>query len=461
MQARLSAVQSALFWLLAASLAATLLARPHPENRRYMDALEEVEAFQHGFDRERVTHSLLQVARDQAAQPLTALPSAVSGPKVPRLQIEKNAPALQPMAALELNTLADVHARAQPHGTLGIGVAELAPLGAALSWRLTRLAPGPFTLQAVELARAEVGQADVDLEREAARLRLASLQAESGVEAATKKLEAAELTLERHRKWKLPWKVLVKSEEARRAAKTGLDQETEAARAAATQYENAAKRALSPRPLTNASDLTIPSFALAQIKLTQGSGASTIAIPIAIEQRQVSIASLQGGEFAATRAAGLWDEVKNLDAAHASVAIRAHFNWHYRYVQLLGIKLGGMTVLQFVPCLLPLLLCLLVIRMRAVGGNYNPFGTTVNRALPRVGFRHRALECLVVVVLPFLAAASAAASLLLVRQVPALPVLTAIACLLLGGYAFTKLGELQSLVEDVARSHSNPPSETP
>jgi hypothetical protein len=460
MQARLSAVQSALFWLLAASLAATLLARPHPENRRYMDALAEVETFQQGFDRERVTQSLLQGARAQALQPLTILSQAVTGPKVPRLQLAKDAPPLQPMAAMELNTLDDVRARAQPNRSLGIGVAKLAPLGTALAWRLTRLPEGPFTLQAVELSRAAISQADVNLEPEVNRLRLASLQAQAAVETATRKLEAAEQTLERHRKWKLPWKVLIKSDEARKMAKAALDHETELALAAVNNYETAAKRALSPHPLIELSGLQIPTFALAQVKLSQASGPSTISIPVAIEQRQVPLSVLQGGEFAATRAAGLWDEVKTLDAAHASTAIRAHFNWHYRYVQLLGIKLGGMTVLQFVPCLLPLLLCLLVIRMRAVGGNYNPFGTTVSQALPRVGFRHRTLECLVLVILPFLAAASAAASLLLVRQVPALPVLTAIACLLLGGYAFTKLGELQSLVEDVARSHSNPPSET-
>jgi hypothetical protein len=95
--------------------------------------------------------------------------------------------------------------------------------------------------------------------------------------------------------------------------------------------------------------------------------------------------------------------------------------------------------------------------MRSVSESYNPFGTTIDSSLPRVGFRSRVVDCLVLVILPVAAAGSAAAALLFIGQVPALPVLVAIACLGLGIYAFGKLGELQSLIEAVVRSHSNPP----
>jgi hypothetical protein len=80
--------------------------------------------------------------------------------------------------------------------------------------------------------------------------------------------------------------------------------------------------------------------------------------------------------------------------------------------------------------------------------------------MPRVGFKSRVLDAVVLVILPFGAGACAAAALLMIGQVPALPVLAAVACLLLGGYAFTKLGDLQNLVEDVVRSHSNPPPDS-
>ncbi|HEY2732391.1 MAG TPA: hypothetical protein VGI70_00320, partial [Polyangiales bacterium] len=184
-------------------------------------------------------------------------------------------------------------------------------------------------------------------------------------------------------------------------------------------------------------------------------------VPVAIEQRAVAVPLLRTGEFSATRDAGLWDEVKDLDADAAVAAIRTHFNWHYRYVELLGIRFGGMTLLQFLPCLLPLLQILVMLRMRAVGAGYNPFGTTIDSALPRVGFRNRSIDLLVIVILPVAAAACAASSLLLIGQVPVLPVLTAIVCLILGFFVLSKLGDLQSLVEAMVHSHSShPPAKT-
>jgi hypothetical protein len=101
----------------------------------------------------------------------------------------------------------------------------------------------------------------------------------------------------------------------------------------------------------------------------------------------------------------------------------------------------------------------LLSRMRAVSLNYNPFRTRVKTALPRVGFRTRVLDALAVVVLPLAATVLAVASLVIVGQIPALPLVAAVACLLLGAYAYVKLGELQRLMEDVVRSHSVPPPE--
>ena len=50
--------------------------------------------------------------------------------------------------------------------------------------------------------------------------------------------------------------------------------------------------------------------------------------------------SLSNAAFEATRAAGLWDEVKTLDAAAAIAAVREHFNWHNRSFELGGARLN-------------------------------------------------------------------------------------------------------------------------
>ena len=51
MQARLSAVQRALVLLPIASIVIAVLARPHPENRAFTRALDEVTRFRAAFDR--------------------------------------------------------------------------------------------------------------------------------------------------------------------------------------------------------------------------------------------------------------------------------------------------------------------------------------------------------------------------------------------------------------------------
>ena len=458
MKSRLSSVQQALFLLLSVSLVFCLLARPHPENRRYMDALDEMTHFRDGFRRGELERSLLVYARAAGALPLATLQRAIGGQKVPAVQLANAAQPLQPTAAISLATLAEVHARAQPKSTLAIGVvARPEPLAESVAWRLARSGGEAWTLTAVELENATLGQTDVDLEREVAKLRIDALAAQQAVDDATKKLETAEQVFELRRKWKLPWKVLVKSDEARKEARAALAERQRTLDEIRKRYESSAARALAVRPKAALNSPAVQPYAIAKVHFQQNGAQRTLDVPVALELRQTPLPTLQGGEFPAARAAGLWSELKDLNPDQAIDAIRRHFNWHYRYVELLGIRFGGMTVLQLLPCLLPVLLALLLLRIRAVSTSYNPFGTTLDSALPRVGFRNRSIECLVLVILPVLAAALAATSLLLVGQVPALPVLTAVACLLLGGYAFSKLGELQSLVEAVVRSHSSYP----
>jgi hypothetical protein len=149
--------------------------------------------------------------------------------------------------------------------------------------------------------------------------------------------------------------------------------------------------------------------------------------------------------------------VQDKDAAQAIDAVRSHFTWHYRYVELGGIKVGGMTLLQLLPALLPLVLMLMLVRIRRVSVTYNPFGTMESTVLPRVGFGPRVLDGLALAILPFVAAILTTISLMAVGQLPVLPLLAAFASLGLGAYVFIELGSLQSLIDAVSRSHSTPP----
>jgi len=458
MQARLSAVQHALIVLLVAAIAVAVLARPAPFNGRLRRALAELEQFAAQFDRAQVEGSLLEYARAQGRRPLSELASATTGKRVPKLTAASGG--VEPLASIQVASLADVKHFAAAGSSLPIGSAELAALGPALAWRLARTADPeePATLASVELrAASDVTSADLELEPQVAALRLEQLTASAAVSDATKKLEVAEQLLEQRRKWKLPWKVISKSDEARKAAKAALEEQRRSLRDVETRYESAVKRA--ERPHTIVSIPPIPEYGVAHVVVQQAGQARAYDLPAKLAVRSVPVPSLGGGELREVEVAGLWPEVQHKTATEAIASVRAHFNWHYRYVELAGLKLGGMTLLQIVPCVLPLLLYFVLVRMRAVARTYNPFGTRVTAALPRVGFGGRLLDGLVLIGLPLTAAGCAAASLLLVGQVPALPVIAAVACLLLGGYAFVELGELQNLMQDVVRSHSHPPEE--
>lgn len=460
MQARISAVQQALFGLLIVAVLLGVVTRPAPQNQRYKAALDEIDSFRATFDRAQLEHSLIEYAAAQGRQPLASIQRAAAGKQVPPLQLAPNAGVLEPLVSVSLATLADVQNFAKEKSTLGIAVADAPSIGRALSWRLvSNAAAAPFTLESASIVPASVTQADLDREPEVARLQLERSAADTAVQEASKKLDSAEQTFETRRKWKLPWKALVKSDEARKEAKAALIEKQKALKDLEQRYAQASSRAQAPRAAA-AGDARASEFGLAQLAIKTHDKPWSVAIPVKITQREVVVPSLRGGDFTAIHAAGLWPEVRGLDPAAASAAIRKHFNWHYSYVEPLGIKIGGMTLLQLLPCVLPFLLALVLMRMRAVSSSYNPFGTKVKGSLPRVGFMNRLFDALIVVGLPVVASVGAAVALMMVGQVPALPVINAIVCLLLGGYAFMKLGELQTLIEEVVRSHSNPPPDS-
>jgi hypothetical protein len=454
MEDRISAVQQGLLLLLVAALALALLARPHPENHRYTGALQELSAFQGTFDRSASEGLLRAQAEAQGLTPMAALAAAAQGTGVPELALRPDGPPLRPWTRTRLANLAEVDALAQPGSKLIIGVPDVKALGSALAWRLTRLSGDPLTLRSVELVTSDVSAEDIAREQETAGLRLAIAPIAAEVESANKRLEQETNVLEARRRNQASWKVVLKSMDTQKEAAATLEAKKAALSEAQKAYEAAAQRAEGKHAAREAE--TAPTHALARISLGHGARDLTLEIPVALALRDAVVPPLRAS-FAATRAAGLWEEVKTLDVAGAIAAVKDHFNWHNRSIQLGSIKLSGALALHLLPCLLPFLLLMVSARVRLVGKSYSPFSTKVPETLPRVGFRSRIFDFIVVVLLPSLTCVSAALSLYLIGQPPLLPAAMALACVVFGLSLFGKLGELQELVLSVVHSHSYPP----
>lgn len=456
MEDRISAVQQSLLLLLVGSLALAVVARPHPENRRYTSALKELTTFQAGFDRDASEALLRSQAEAQGLVPLAAVRAQAQKGGATTLTLEPDSPPIRPWTHTHLATLAEIDVLAQPGAKLTIAVPELEGLGAALGWRLARLpSQEALTLRSVELITAQVSAEDVAREPHVAGLRVAVVTAQAEVATAERRLEADTNMFEARRRNGASWKVVLKAMETQKESTAALEAKKAALTQATQAYETAARSA--EQKFAPADVSAPPQRALARVSLAQQGVALTLDIPVALAVRDVPVPPLSNASFEATRNAGLWDEVKALDAAGAIAAVQGHFNWHNRSIELGGIKLPGALALHALPCILPLLLLMVVRRVQGVGKSYSPFSTKVPETMPRVGFRSRVFDFMVVVLLPCLTALSAAASLYLIGQPPLLPLGVAVLCAIFGVSAFGKLGELQDLLLSVVHSHSYPP----
>lgn len=466
MKARLNAVQHALWALVLASLVLGVVAFPRGHNREYTAALEELTAFRDAFKQSELEKSLLDYARAQGTVQLAEVATRIEGPRVPRVRIASKAPPpIQPLAEIHLRTLAETVGHARPEASLPIGRATPTPLAAAVAWRLARrpvadgATPPALELERISLEPAQFTAADIALEAEIGQLRLDTMAAERATADATKKLTTAEEIFEARRKRRLPWKILVKADEARKEAKAVLDEKQRTLDETRGRYESAVERAEATAAKPAAASGSLPgTHALARVELREASQTFQLRVPIELAIHQAKLPPLAGTEFKATREAGLWNAVKDGTADAAIDLTRSKFTWHYRYAEIAGLRIGGMTVLQILPLLLPLILFLLLSRIRHVSGSYNPFGTTLDQKLPRVGLGSRPLELGALVLLPLAAVVLTAVALWAVSQAPVVPALAAVAALGLGAYAFIELGSLQALIEAVVRSHSNPPA---
>jgi hypothetical protein len=462
MNARLHAVQRAIWALVVASFVLALTAFPRGNNGAYTSALDELTAFASAFKQSELEKSLLDYARAQGTVQPVEIQRLITGPQVPKVQLNAAAAPIPPLAELHLRTLGEVREYAKPGSTLDIGVLAPAPLASALAWRLARITPTPprYELKSITLEPAKFTPADIELEAEITKSRVETSAAEKAAADAEKKLTAAEEVFEARRKRKVPWKILVKFDEARKTARTTLTERQQAFEQTRTRYEDQVKRAQATASKPAAASGPLPTqYALAQVTFSGEAGTTTtLSVPVALEIRQAKLPVLAGTSFTATREAGLWETAKDQTAEQAIALTRSKFTWHYRYAELGGIRVGGMTLLQVLPCILPLLLLALLSRIRRVSGTYNPFGMTLDQKLPRVGLGSRMLELAVLVVLPLAAVVLVSLALWAVSQFPVLPAIAALAAIGLGGYAFVELGTLQELLEAVVRSHSSPPS---
>lgn len=459
MQARLSAVQRTLIVVTIVAFVIAAIVLPAPDNADYRRTLAELTSLQRRFNRAAVEVALLEHAKAQGRQALQPLAQQITALRPLPVQAAANAPSVEPIAALKIATLRDIDRYAQPGATLPMRVADMSTVASSLAWRLTREAPkdSPVTLVSGQLRAATVDPAAVELEAQIAELQNEQQAARAATERTSAQLTSITALYEARIKWRVSrqlrsdtYKSLLEARKSQRDAERAL-------RDIEKRYEAAVAKAAPGE--TPAATSAQQELGVLDIELSWPSTVKRYAIPVRVKTVQAQLPPLQGVTLRQTHAAGLWDDVRDLDAAGAARAVVQRFNWHQQHVKVAGITLGGGAVLQLVPCILPLLLLFLLGRMRAVALDYNPFRTRVRTALPRVGFRTRLLDALAIVVLPLTAAVLAVSSLMIIGQIPALPLVAAVACLVLGGYAFIKLGELQRLMEDVVRSHSVPPPE--
>jgi hypothetical protein len=459
MEARLFEVQKRLWWLCLGSLLLALLIRPQPENRRYVDALAELETFRASFVRKQAEAQLQRQADGRGEFSYERVREVASEKRGPKLKLADDLAAPRALTFVRLASLADAHAYAELGASLPVGIADADALGEALQWRMARSAAnGTFIMRGFELLAAEVTEADVARDLRVNELRSASVAASAALAEAARKLELAERRVEKRQKRHAH--SLSQFVELRDGARAAFAAKSEAQAAAHARYESAAAEAT--RSYQRSSATRLPKAALARVTLEKNGAGPQRAlerfeIPVRLTHRRVSVPVLRGAEFTALRAAGLWNELSGLSAERAAETIQSHFNWHLRSINLLGLSLSGRKVLQLLPCALVLLLALLALHMRRAETCYSPFTTKVPASLPRVGFGLRWLELFALVILPLISIVSACVSLWEINQLPILPAFSGIACLVLGYHAFVKLNDLREQAISIVRSHSYPP----
>jgi hypothetical protein len=453
-----------MFWaLLATGVIVALIGVPFGDDADTMDALAELTEFQRNFNREKLETTLLAHASAQGVVRLADVAGAIRGPGAPRVSAAANAAPIQPDAGIALATLGQIHALGRSGSMLEIGSPSPDSLALSLGWRLSRRSGAErFELQKVELGTGSCIAKDIEREREVSAARADLLQATADAEVAQKRHEDAEKLSEQRRKWKAPWKSILKADEKRAETKAALDAAQQKRAGHESRYETLARQAEAKKPAAakNAGGgETACGLAHATLRELPSGKTFGLEVPTPIVRRGVPVPPLTGVDFPITHGSGLWEELEGSAAPRAIQQLRARFSWHYRHVEVAGLKVGGMTVLQFAPLALMPLFFGLIRRSRGVGALYNPFDRVSFEHLPSVGLGASSLNLLVLVLLPLAACMLCAWSLIQIDQPPIVPALSAAGCIGLGGMSLVAVNELLELRDAITRSHSNPPPE--
>ncbi len=467
MKERIQAVQRVFWAVLLVALVVILLGIPMGDDGENMAVLDELTAFHTAFEQNRqvIESTLLANARQAGALPLESLSDALTGEGVPKVSIAKDAPPVQPRVLLDVSSLARIQALSREGASLTIASARPSEMAQAIAWRLTRAAQpnAKYTLTSIELTDQRASEADAARELEVEKVRRELRGAERELTAQQAAYGKIEELYESRRKWRATWKVLQRTNEERLETKGKLDEAQKTRDGLAQSYE---KLALEAGKLAGVreTDTGAPGetqYAIAVAKLESSVGGEPLALSFAapLDVKAAAVSSLVGAELPVSTTSEVWPQIQNGTGQEAIAKVRQRFSWHYAYVELGGVKLGGMTLVQLAPLALIPCLLILIRRSRRVGASYNPFDRDA-ATLPSVGLGLSPLNIIVLVLLPLTGSVLCSISLVQLRHLPLVPMAVALASVGLGIAAHVSLRELMDLRDAVRRSHSHPPPAT-
>ncbi len=429
-----------------------MAAAPLGGNGRLMTGLRELMGFDQGFDRGKLEAFLFESAAGQGEVALAEVAARANRQREGLLSLpESPPPPVVPLAGVQLATLAAVNAFCGQKASVEIGSPRPQQLSDSLVWRLPKREDGAgYELRKAELLPALVDRADVELEEkviaarnEARERRKAYLQARRSYE----KADARFVTL---RKRRAHWRPMLKAQEKRDEARAETEARRKEMDQADQEYETLALQARKYRQPETSAKASPGAVQRAAVAVTLGQEGATepirIVFPLSLRVRPVPVLPLTGCAFTATKAAGIWEEVSELDAEQAIARVQAKFSWHYGGV--------GKAFLQVAPVVLLCLVGILFLRIRKASASYNPFDKISGvGGLPLVGLKPAVLNLLVIVLLPLLGCVLCVWSLMQIDVIPAAPILSALLVLGLGALCYARMNELSNLRDAVNRSH--------
>jgi len=453
-----------MFWiLLGTSAVIALLALPLNRNNQLLSVLDELLRFQEGFDRNVVETSLRKAATNEKKIPLNSLAGALDRNLATKIEVNNSSPPITPLAKIKLGTLGAVNAFSSEEATIDILAPKIEQLSDSIGWRIARRKGNDkYELLEIILKEAAVSTSDVELERKVASAQKEKKKAQIAWEAASESYDRLLNLHEMRLKWKAPWKVILKTREKMNDAKTEMDVKKARLDRAISAYEKLAKEAEAFRYQIDTKQAVITgsnAVAIAKLRTLPGSDHFRIEFPVSGDTVTVPVARLTGCEFSTTKAAGLWDSVKEKTVQEAIASVESRFSWHYRRIMLGGVKIGGMTLLQWSPIALVIILLLLKRRIGKARDSYNPYSAGGDWVLPIVGFHFTVLNFFAIAVLPGTACILCVWSLLRIRENVLLPMLCSALTLGLGILCHVRMDSLRNLRNEVTRSHSIPPNQ--